>query len=446
MHTGAFVTLAEKARRVPGVRRLLGAEQIYLRGDGCEPAVLAALKAAGVSRAMLIIEAWDDLLRHPDTIRRAVAGGYLIAPYDSYNSIHSPDAAPDDTWETAQLGRRLYESGAIRRYDGKPRPGFNRKGYLLSPLVAQQAVQERVRRLRRSMSTNAWFIDCDAFGQVYEDYSSSHPASEAQDTAARLKRMRWIRDRYRLVIGSEGGAAYAASTIHFAQGMITPVIGWGDPDLSDRTSPYFTGGWSQPFVQPLLKPKYYRPNLDPRFRLPLYETVFHDSLVATDHPGSPITRFRDQIVVRMLTSALYQVPPLFLLDRRELRRQRPLIAAHARFFSPMHRQTGLMPLTRFEWLSPDRLLQRTTFGARTQVIANFDTRPRRAGGLELPARSVAARLRRSAPWRMFRPAEALRRVRPLWPPASHPGAANAAAAAPAGGIGAGPTLVPLARP
>src|SRR2546428_6675290 len=57
------------------------------------------------------------------------------------------------------------------------------------------------------------FIDCDAFGDLYEDYSPLHPASQEEDMKARLQRIAWIRDAYGLVIGSEGGSAYAASKI-----------------------------------------------------------------------------------------------------------------------------------------------------------------------------------------------------------------------------------------
>src|ERR1019366_9484960 len=37
--------------------------------------------------------------------------------------------------------------------------------------------------------------------------------------------------------------AGVASTVHFAHGVMTPVIGWGDPDLADAKSKYYTGGY-----------------------------------------------------------------------------------------------------------------------------------------------------------------------------------------------------------
>jgi hypothetical protein len=129
---------------------------------------------------------------------------------------------------------------------------------------------------------NSWFIDCDAYGEVFDDYSELHPATQHHDVQARLERMAWIRDTYGLVIGSEGGVAYSAPVIHYAHGMMTPVFGWGDPDLQeDQGSQYYLGNWSPQGGPSILlrrvplKPRYRTFHYDPRFRLPLYQTVFH---------------------------------------------------------------------------------------------------------------------------------------------------------------------------
>jgi catechol 2,3-dioxygenase-like lactoylglutathione lyase family enzyme len=402
--TGQFVSMREKIRHIPEAAKLLGAPHIYLRGSGVSPRMMEELAAAGFDRSLLVVDGWKELHDNLETISKAKALGYLLAPYDSYNSIHSPDAGSDETWETAQFDRKLYETGAIVRWDGTKKPGFLRKGYLLSPLVTRPYVQERVSRLRKEFQSNAWFIDCDAFGELYEDYSPLHPASQEDDMKARLRRMAWIRDTYKLVIGSEGGSAYAAATIHFAQGMTTPVIGFGDPDLKNPQSPYFLGGWGQPFKQAPLKPVYQRPYFDPRFRLPLYQAVFHDSVVTTDHPGAPLLKFSDQIVTRALLSSLYNVPPLYILDRGEFARQKQRMKAHYDFFSPLHRETGLLPLTEFAWLTTDRLVQKTVFGGKIELVANFGPNSFRYRGARLPGRSILAYWRATRQTRIYTPA------------------------------------------
>jgi hypothetical protein len=58
---------------------------------------------------------------------------------------------------------------------------------------------------------------------------------------------------------------------------------------------------------------------------------------------------------------LYMVPPMYHLNRETWPQRKQVIARHFAFWSPLHRRLAEAPLTRFEILSPDRLVQRTTF-------------------------------------------------------------------------------------
>src|SRR4029077_10868435 len=134
---------------------------------------------------------------------------------------------------------------------------------------------------------------------------------QQQDAQARCDRMKWMSSAHGIVVGSEGGTAIAAPAIHFAHGMLTPVIGWGDPDLTSRDSKYFLGGYWPPdgpavFVKQVpLKPYYQKFFFDPRYRLPLYETVFHDSVIATHHWSAASLKFKDQVQTVALLESLY---------------------------------------------------------------------------------------------------------------------------------------------
>src|SRR5262249_39246670 len=111
----------------------------------------------------------------------------------------------------------------------------------------------------------------------------------------------------------------------------------------------------------------------PRFRLPLFETVFHDSVVATHHWSWPSLKTRDQAKTVELLELLYQVPPLYHLNIAEFEKRKPQIKRHYDFFSPLHRETALLPLTGFERLTPDGMVQRTVFGDKIEIVANFGT-------------------------------------------------------------------------
>ena len=159
--------------------------------------------------------------------------------------------------------------------------------------------------------------------------------------------------------------------------MTTPVIGWEDPALKQRDSDYYLGGYWPPdgpkvhTMQVPLHPKYRRFYYDPRFRLPLYQTVFHDSVIATHHWGYSSLKFIDQLETVALLEQLYNVPPLYHMNLDEFKKHREHMQRHYAFFSPLHRELALLPMTDFEWLSPDRRVQRTTFGDVVTITVNF---------------------------------------------------------------------------
>lgn len=366
-------------------------------GNGLSVKLLDRFAENKFDRLWLGVDSWQDAFRHPSAVSKAKVLGYLIGPYDSYHSIHHPNEK--ETWETAQFDLSLYESGAIVNADGTKNRGFKKKGYHLSPLVAQPYVEQRVNGIVAQMPSdfNSWFIDCDAYGELFDDYSASHPATQLDDMNARLARMAWIRDTHNMVVGSEGGAAYAASTIHFAHGMMTPVIGWGDADMKTKTSPYYIGGYWPPEApavhvkQVPLKPNYLYLYYDPRFRLPLYQIVFHDSVVTTNHWGSGSLKFKNAIETLTLLELLYNVPPLYHLNMAEFSKHEARLKRHYAFFSPLHRHIGGQAMTDFEWLSADRLVQRTEFGEMVEMFANFGADPSEYKGMVIPGRSVVAR-------------------------------------------------------
>jgi hypothetical protein len=364
-------------------------------GDGVSTTMVQKLADAGLDRLWLGAQGSAGLENHPAMVKAAKDKGYLVGFYDSYNSIHSPEAKK--TWETAQFDEQLYETGPIVKADGTKRPGFNKIGYLLSPLAARPAMEKRVTKSMHSTAANSFMMDCDAFGECYDDYSPLHPATEADDMAARNDRMAWIVKTFHAVIGSEGGVWYSAPVIHFSHGMTTGVIGWGDKDMTDRKSPYFQGAYWPPDGPAILlkavplKDKYIKLDVDPRYRLPLYEIAFHDSVVSNEEAGSGTLKFSNVQGTRMLTELLYGTPPMYHLNQAQWEKQEGIITRQFAFFSPLHREIGLLPMTDFKWLSEDRAVQETVFGDhQVELVANFGSAEFTFQGQAIPAGSILA--------------------------------------------------------
>jgi hypothetical protein len=396
-----FTSYQEKIRALPDAEKLLGAAHLYLWGlnsaAGGPVTLIRRLHSAGFDRLWLGADAAEvDYLRaHPEPVKLAREYGYLFAPYDSYHSIHSP--SEKDTWGTAQFDQSLYDSGGIVNEDGSKSRGFKGKGLHLSSLAAKPYVARRVDGILQDAPFNSWFVDCDATGELFDNYSSDFPQTKQQDMMARLERLSWIRDRKQMVVGSEEGAWYAAPAIHFAHGMMTPLFGWKDPVLRDAKSKYFLGRYYPPdapavfFRTVELPQKYLALYFDPRYRLPLFQVAFHDAVITTNHWSQPSRKFANAIVTRELLELLYGVPPLYHLNPAQFDSIVPAIKTHYAFFSPLHREIGGLPMTSFEWMTPDRQLQRAVFGGRMEVIANFGDSAAQSGPDRIPARSVLVR-------------------------------------------------------
>jgi hypothetical protein len=244
---------------------------------------------------------------------------------------------------------------------------------------------------------NSFFMDCDATGFFHDNYAPRFAATKADDMRERLARMRWIVERFGVPIGSEDGKWFAAPVIHFGHGLMTPVFGFTDPRFRERTSPNFLGGYWPPegpaiFLKPATLPEDYREiYFDPRRRIPLYQAVYHDSVVTTHHWSRPSLKFTNAMEVNELLELLYGVPPLYHLNAAEWDKRAAAITKHYGFFSRLHRETARLPLTDFRWLTRDGMVQRSVFGDVVEVTVNFRREGYQEGTLRVPPSGAAAR-------------------------------------------------------
>ncbi len=380
-------------------------------GYGYSVRMLHELQMAGIERARLVHDLWDFGMidYRPQVAMEADKMGYLLGPYDSFNSIHDPKYwGTDHSWATAQFDQELFEKGSIVLWNGKTKSGFQNKGGRLSPIVARPWVEKRVQNIMNNTPYNSYFIDCDAWGEVFDDYSPFHPATQEDDANARVSRMKWIRDTFHVVIGSEGGSSYAAPVIHVAEGMMSTAFGkWQDADFGNRKSPYYLGrhyplhGPEFFFQQVPLKEEFVFFHYDPRFRLPLNEIVFHDSFVSTNHYGSANRKFKNIQDIVELTSLLYLVPPMYHFNIEEFKENKEYIKKQYEFFSPIHKEKGFAQMTDFIWLTDDHFVQKTLFEHDLEMVANFTDKSFEYLGISIPAKSILARWMKSGEHIMY---------------------------------------------
>ncbi|MDR6100190.1 hypothetical protein QE369_000368 [Agrobacterium larrymoorei] len=365
-------------------------------GDGISVATIKKLRQAGLARLWIGLgQGWEGGLWHPEAIKAGVDAGYLVGPYDSYETALQKGDNP--SWATAHLGDAAYRDCAIRQKDGSLKAGFQQSGHYTQPDCVRPLMQKRIQALLSAVPFNSWFLDAYATGMVFDSYPPAKKITQQQYAAGNEENMRWVGEKLGLPIGSEDGNATTARGVLFAHGMQTPVIGWGDRDMQhDKTSPYFLGRWypeERPetfFKEVPVKQVYESIHFDPRTRLPLYQAVFHGSVVTTHHWLFDNLKLKNVRSENELTQLLYNVPPLYHLSADTLTERLPIIKRHDSFFRPLHQRLATQMMTDFKWLTPDRLVQQTTFEDGTKLVANFGQEPYRYGNMVVKGHSIIA--------------------------------------------------------
>ncbi len=364
-------------------------------GTGVSFRMVDALKEAGIDRMILQANGHQVASDHKEVVEHAFDLGYLFGIYDSYHSIHDPSTyGTDDSWETAQMPGVSFESVRMRREDGTGYSGFRSTGGLANPKAIRSFYEKRIRRNFEEVPYSYYFIDCDAFGEYYDDYSENHPLTKQEDAALRMDRLKWLRSGFRVPVGSEKATFLFADILDINEGVTVPVFGFDDRDMNkDKGSPYFKGKYWPPemmdifFKEIPLKEKYQHLYFDLRFKIPLWETVYHDCLISTAHPSSPSLKYSGIKTDVALTEMFYQYPPVYNLNYDFFLKNKERIVHEYRFYSLTHPKTVKYPATGFEFLTADRLVQRIQFG-KIRIVANFGAELYRFEEEDLPGKSI----------------------------------------------------------
>jgi hypothetical protein len=383
-----FVSLRQKILENANVNKLLGAFHIWVWGDGKSLSMLDQLEKLGIKHALINYDAspiQNGFNVEKDYIHNAESMGYLIGPYDSFDNAQNPKTSDSmtSTWPN-----RLWPEACIRNLNGSLLTGFANRGCYLSS-EALRLRESREKNIANNIDTilskgdNSIFIDCDASNPLYEDYSRHHPMTFQQDLNNRLERMRYISSSKKMVLGSETGLAWSSGVIAYNNGafLAFPEAFW--PALQDKK--HF-GVWWPDYAPKVLFQAYNAPNelirasYNPRYRLPLYEAVFHDSVITTDRWELNELKIPAIRKTKALLQNLYNVPPIWVLDQKTLQKNKKYFVDYYDFFSPLHQMAGVEALTTFDWLTDDHLVQQTQFGNRLILTANFSNKSYEAIG------------------------------------------------------------------
>ena len=199
-------------------------------GNGVSIWMIKQLQGVGLKNAWLGLNDVSDGIYHINVINQAKKDGYLIAPYDSFNSLIEKDP---DSMTTAYFGTKgnPFVNEAIVKQNGQYLQGFLKGQRKLDSSYALPYVKLRLNRAINIYNAkfNLWFFDSDGAGALSNDFSIKHPMSQAEDVQNKINYFKWAAKHYNLVVGTEDGKDYIAPVAVYGQGIVSQGI-W-DKDM-----------------------------------------------------------------------------------------------------------------------------------------------------------------------------------------------------------------------
>lgn len=370
---GLLVTLAEKARRRPNVRRLFGAPDVW--GD-------ASLKFARQAKALGV----DKMLIHgtssPKDMQAVDDLGYLTSRYDNYTDI-----LPLKPGESVGSNRGRLPQDAVRKADGKRMTAwltFDKKTQYMKrcPMLWLDAARKVIPADLKKYPYLGRFIDVTTAEGLYECFDPRHPMTRTQKRLCGQRLEKYVNEELGLVGGGEHGIWWGVPSMCYVEGMMSggfyswPAGHLKHPKTKDENLGNPWGRKLPPFS------RYEEFGLGHTYRVPLWELVFHDCLVTTWYWGDASDWLLD--AAPELTpkkdafNILYGTIPLLWADAQgSWRKNRAVFLRTYRNTCKLHEQIAGDEMLTHEFVTPDRAVQRTVFSSGTEAVVNFGEKPRR---------------------------------------------------------------------
>lgn len=365
---GRWASWTDKTRANPSMARLEGAIDFWVQDGGFRWPFFDTLSRMGMDRG-LVHWGWATNAE----VDSMQARGYLVSRYDNW-----ADAFPGDT----SANGRESSTGVVIQEDGSPMKAWLEIHEDGTTRQALEICAARHSALARA-NTRAFgprlarFVDVELAISQPECWSNDHPMDRSGDLKARLGALGYLHDTLRVVTGSEQMRDVATAVVDYAEGPMSIA--------STSNAGY---DWSTPVAPESLMDSL---SMDPALRVPLLPLTVQEGLSPTWYTGDGQSKVPLRWDDKDLWNALYATMPLVMpVDRKmwdslSLRYLRTMNAVGA-----ILRRCQFQEMTRWENLSSDSRLQRTTFGNGWTVSVNFDVLPRLEAGIALPGKGYLA--------------------------------------------------------
>jgi hypothetical protein len=371
---GALKTLSQKRFENPNVDLLIGAVNTWC-WDPDPLAIVRDMRAAGMEKIL-----WSNAAPAP-VVKQMNEWRILTSRYDIYQDVMDPELFRllqyiDSNWPTEAWPNDIVINAAGQREKGWEIEGKKGGMYPCGVLCDSRATDYAARRIPAELKEKPYrgrFIDTTTAAPWRECYSPEHPMTRSQSKEWKMKLLKYVSRDQGLITGSETGHDAAVPYVHFFEGMMS-------------LAPYRVDDAGRNMMRILDKvpPQVAKYQVGYGYRLPLWELVYHDCVVAYWYWGDYNNKIPAVWNNRDLFNILYATPPMFMFDRYFWEQNRGRFRQSYRNITPAVLAAGYQEMTNFQFITKDRSVQQSSFANGTRITVNFGKKPfKTAGGITI---------------------------------------------------------------
>jgi len=365
--TGLLKTLVQKRKENPDVDLLIGAVNVWCWEKNAL-AIVREMKSLGIERIL-----WSHR-EQPDVIKSMnEMDNVLTSRYDIYQDLMDPQVVeqqlrrvhPDWTQAGWPKDIMLDKNGDWRK--GWRVRGRDGQMYPCGVLCDRQAPEYARQRVPAELETHPYrcrFIDTTTASPWRECYHPDHPMTRSDSRGWKTELLRVICEDMKLVTGSETGHDAAVPYVHYFEGMLS-LGPYRIPDAGRNMREI----WDE------VPERVAKFQVGHKYRLPLWELVYHDCVVAQWYWGDYNNKLPSLWDKRDLFNVLYGTPPMFMFNRQIWEQNKDRFAQSYKNVCPAARAVGYAEMTDHQFLTPDRDVQQTTFSNGVTITVNFRPKP-----------------------------------------------------------------------
>jgi hypothetical protein len=324
------------------------------------------MQAAGIERIL-----WSNR-QSPENLRALNGMGVLTSRYDIYQDVMNPAQFPrfrgvHPDWVTAAWPKDIILDARGQWLRGWGVETTDNDMVHCGVICDLQAPAYARKRAPAELATHPYrcrFIDTTTAAPWNECYATNHPMTRSESKHSKMELLRYFSEELKLVTGCETGHDASVPFLHYFEGMLS-LGPYRVPDSGRRMSVIWTN-------VPEAVAKF---QLGHKYRLPLWELVYHDCVVAQWYWGDYNNKLPALWDKRDLFNVLYGTPPMFMFDRKLWEQNRERFVQSYKNTCPHGRESAYSEMTDHSFLTPDRSVQRTCFANGQTVTVNFGNAP-----------------------------------------------------------------------